>query len=61
MKTCTMYIHCVHVLYMCVAIHIHTHTQGASEENGVQRKKKEDFSFDKIIGEGSYSTVCFVS
>ena len=59
-------IQCIYIVYMyctCtyVAIHIHTHTQGASEENGVQRKKKEDFSFDKIIGEGSYSTVCFVS
>ena len=37
----------------------HTCTQNGSEEtqNGVQKRKKEDFTFDKIIGEGSYSTV----
>ena len=42
------------------ASHAHTTTtQSASDDtpNGVQKRKKEDFSFDKIIGEGSYSTV----
>ena len=39
--------------------HTYTTTQSASDDtpNGVQKRKKEDFTFDKIIGEGSYSTV----
>ena len=26
----------------------------------IAKKKKEDFTFDKIIGEGSYSTVSYI-
>ncbi len=39
-------------------------SSGGSEDpspSQAPKKKREDFTFDKIIGEGSYSTVsCFV-
>ena len=67
------YLHDIVYMYTCILCHIlysvttvyNAHsfmplplqTQGGAEENGMQKKKREDFSFDKIIGEGSYSTV----
>ena len=51
------YVHCVIVSDAGLLVCVLMQTQGGSEENGIQKKKRDDFSFDKIIGEGSYSTV----
>lgn len=49
---------CVHNNYVDIYLHV-LYVQTNGDDDSLPKKKREDFQLDRLLGEGSYSTVSF--